>query len=177
MRYWALAAVTSTWACSGGSHGMPDAGPCWPLKGEPGGSVELGTGELMFQPMPTTLMVIRNASQSDPYLDINARIHGLPPGNPQDFFDPTNPKTKINATVPDLGWMLGIDCPASIGYMASGTPDYFDMLHSLRIGFGANPVQMADGKTAHITIDVVGSNGLIAHDEKDVTLSVPTTVE
>jgi len=174
---WTLARIAHLGLVLCAGCGADDAavppGPCWPLDAVPGGSVELGTGDIKFAPMPDTVTIERNGTQSDPYLPIHARIRGLPPGDPNDFFDPTNPKTKISASVDDIGLVLGIDCPASIGYVPSPEPDAYDMLHSLRIGFGTNALSQIDGKSARLVVEVVGSNGLYARDERIVVLMAP----
>jgi hypothetical protein len=160
-------------SCGSNEHAAVDAGPCWPLNATPGGQVELGTGDITFEPMPDVLPIINNLSQSDPYLLVHARIRGLPPGNPGDIFDPRNPKTKVSAAIVDLGLMLGVECPASLGYIAAPEPGAFDLSpHSLRLGFGSFPPDQASGKQARITVEVVGSNGLSAQAEKLVTLTI-----
>jgi hypothetical protein len=159
-------------SCGSTEHIAVDAGPCWPLNATPGGQVELGTGDIAFEPMPDVLPIINNLSQSDPYLLVHARIRGLPPGDPGDIFDPRNPKTKVSATIADLGVQLGVECPASLGYIAAPEPGAFDLSpHSFRLGFGTLPPAQASGKQALITIEVVGSNGLSAQAEKLVTLT------
>ena len=159
-------------SCGSNEHVAVDAGPCWPLNATPGGQVELGTGDITFEPMPDVLPIINNLSQSDPYLQVHARIQGLPPGNPGDVFDAHNPKTKVSATIADLGLVLSIECPATLGYIAAPEPGAFDLSpHSLRLGFGSFPPDQASGKQARITVEVVGSNGLSAQAEKLVTLT------
>jgi hypothetical protein len=165
-------------ACGGNEHpapdAVPDAGPCWPLTATPGGQVELGTGDITFEPMPAVLPIINNLSQSDPHLQLHARIRGFPPGNPNDAFDPRNPRTMLGAEIPELGLVLNpeIQCPASLAYVASPEPGAFDLVHSIPRGFGNFPIGQASGKQAHITIEVVGSNGLYAKDERLVTLMI-----
>jgi hypothetical protein len=161
-------------ACGGDERPAVDAGPCWPLNATPGGQVQIGTGDITFEPMPDVLPIINNLSQSDPYLQVHARIHGIPPGNSEDALDPRNPKTKLSAVITDLNPPLDVVfCPASIGYVASSEPGAFDLLHSLRIGFMKTPLDQVSGKQARITVEVVGSNGLYAKDEKLVTLMTP----
>ncbi len=161
-------------SCGSNDSSVADAGPCWPLNATPGGQVELGTGDIAFAPMPDTAAIIRGLSQSDPYLQVHARIRGLPPGDPSNVFDPRNPKTKASAVIADLALTLGVECPASLGYIASPSSPQsgeFDLSpHSLRVGFGSFPSEQALGKQALITIEVVGSNGLYAKAEKLVTL-------
>lgn len=161
-------------SCGSPSHGSPDApaGPCWPLDAMPGGQAELGTGDIAFEAMPAMLPIIRSAIQSDPYLQIHSRIHGLPPGDPGDILAPGNPKTKVSATIDELGVTLEVPCPASLGYVSSPEAGAFDLIHSLRVGFGAMPLDQFAGKQARITLEVVGSNGLYAQDTKLVTLTL-----
>jgi hypothetical protein len=168
--------ITLLLASCGGQASQPaDApGPCWPLDATPGGQAELGTGDIDFQPMPAMLPIIQDVTQSDPYLQIHARIHGLPPGNPDDFLDPRNPRTKFGASIDELGLTLELACPATVGYVASpeaGAAGAFDLVHSLRIGLGTTPPAQVAGKQARITLVVVGSNGLYAQDTKLVTLT------
>jgi hypothetical protein len=161
-------------ACGGHPGQSADApGPCWPLDAMPGGQAELGTGDITFEPFPAMLPIIRDASQSDPYVAIHARIHGLPPGNPNNILDPGNPNTKFGATIDELGLTLGVECPARLGYVASpqGGAGAFDLVHSLRIGFGTMPLAQVAGKQIRITLVVVGSNGLYAQDTKLATLT------
>ena len=160
-------------ASCGDNRPPPDSGLCWPIEAKPGGEVELGTGDITFRPMPATLTIVRNASQSDPYLEVHSRIRGLPPGNPDDPFDLRNPKTKVSAVIDELGLTLGVECPASLGYVSSPETGAYDMLHSLRLGFGLYPLDQVSGKQARITIEVVGSNGRYARDEKLVVVMAP----
>ncbi|HWU86838.1 MAG TPA: hypothetical protein VN253_06170 [Kofleriaceae bacterium] len=161
-------------ASCGDDQALPaDGGPCWPLKASPGGEVQLGTGQIAFQPMPDTLAVVINGSQSDPFLEVHARIRGFPPGDPDNAFDPHNPKTKVSATIEALNLALGVECPASLGYVAGPESGTYDMVHSLRIGLGLLPLGQVSGQQARITVEVVGSNSRTARDEKLVTLMVP----
>lgn len=161
-------------ACGDDLPGPPvDAGPCWPLPATPGGRVELGTGSIAFEPLPSPMPIIANGSQADPFLELFARIHDIPPGDPLDFFDPANPRTKMTVTVPALGLTLGVPCPASIGYVQTDEPGVSDLPRSLRVGIGVNPIAEFADQQAEILVEVVGSNGLYARDQKTVTLSIP----
>jgi hypothetical protein len=159
-------------ACGSNEH-VADAG-CGPLGDTP--SAEAGTGSVAFEPMPDVLPVFSNNSQSDPYLEIHARIRGIPPGNPEDAFDPSNPKTSEVVVIADLGLTLGpdVDHPASLGYVCSPAANAYDMIHSIKIGFGfgQTPIDQVSGKQARITVKIVGANGTSASDEKLVTLMV-----
>jgi hypothetical protein len=123
--------------------------------------------------MPATLNVIKNASQSDPYLELHARMRGMPPGSRDDTLDPRNPRTKVAVSIEALNLTLSIECPASLGFVPSPEKGAYDMIHSLRLGFGMYPLTEVPGKQARLTIEVVGSNLLYASDEKLVTLMVP----
>jgi hypothetical protein len=166
-----LAAGLLSAAACGGGHAKADAGPCWPLPASPGGEVELGTGDISFEPLPAVLPLMANGSQSDPYIAVYARIRGIPPGNPEDFFDPSNPRTKVSATIPGAGLQLGQVCPSTIGYVPSPEPDAYDLLHALRLGIGTYPPGELDGAEADLVVEVVGSNGLYAKAEQTVMLS------
>ncbi|HEU0037031.1 MAG TPA: hypothetical protein VFQ53_40750 [Kofleriaceae bacterium] len=172
--------LTTLVACGddGNTEKMDAPGPCWPLPSTPGGEVELGTGDIAWEPMPDTLTIVKNGSQSDAFLQIHSRIRGMPPGNPQDPFDPTNPRTKIGAVVEEINLVLGagVVCPASIGYVpAPGVDGAYDLQHSLRAGFGTFPPSDANGMHVRITVEVVGSNKLYAKAEKLVLLDIPPT--
>jgi hypothetical protein len=157
-------------ACGSSEHAV-DAG-CGPLGDTPG--AEAGTGSVAFEPMPGVLPIFNNNSQSDPYVEVHARIRGIPPGNPEDAFDPGNPKTSEVVVVADLGLTLGpdVDHPATLGYVCAPAVDAYDMIHAIKIGFGQNPLDQVSGKQARITIKIVGANGASASDEKLVTLMV-----
>jgi hypothetical protein len=170
----ALSAGLLVAACGGGagSHDgpMPPTGPCWPLDAMPGGQVELGTGDVTFEPLPDTLPIITSSAQSDPYVQVHARIRDLPPGDFDNLFDPRNPKTKVSLEIDGFAMPIALDCPASFGYVVAPEPGAFDLKHSLHVGFGLMPIAPFIGKQARVLIEVVGSNGRSAHDEKLVTL-------
>jgi hypothetical protein len=161
-------------SCGGESSVTPDAydGPCWPLPSTPGGEVEMGTGDIRFEPMPEIVPIVINASQGDPFLQVHSRIRGMPGGDPYNAFDPANPRTKVKAVIEDLELTLGVDCPASLGYVESSTPGAFELVRSLRLGFGTlATAREASGKQVTITLEVVGSNGLYAKVEKQSMLA------
>lgn len=152
----------------------PDAaGPCWPITSTPGGSVQIGWGDVDWEPMPDHVQIVRNGSQSDPYVYVHSRMRGMPPGDANDFFNPENPRTMVTLVVVETGAKLGTECPARIGYLTSPEAGSFDMLHSQRVGFGTMDLANIEGEHAMITLEVVGANGLYASDQKMVTLSAP----
>jgi hypothetical protein len=170
----ALAALALFAACGDdGFVGFPDGGPCWPIEAKPGGKVELGTGDVSFEPLSDTLTVVHDGSQSDPFVQLHSRVRGMPPGDRDDPFDPRNPRTKVEVVIEALNLTLGIECPASLGYVPSREKGSYDLIHSLRLGFGLYPLDQVSGKQARLTIEVVGSNLVYASDEKTVTLMVP----
>jgi len=152
-----------------------EGGPCWPIEAQPGGDVEVGTGDIDFVPMPEMLLIHRNTTQSDPYLEVHSRMRGMPPGDPFDFLAPENPRTKTTVVIEELGLTLGVQCPASIGYIpAPGAKGAYDLSQGLRVGFGTFPVEQAAGKQARITLEIVGANRAYASDEKTATLTLST---
>jgi hypothetical protein len=164
-----LAACSGKDAADDGNLG----GACWPLENtHAGGSVEAGTGELAFMPMPNMLGVVANGSQSDPYLVINVKMKGIDPGDPQDALNPDNPHTKITGTVDALSMTFGVDCPARIGYMPSASqPGYLELAHGLRIGLKDKATADAvGGDMMRISVAVVDKNGTMATDEKTVII-------
>ena len=173
-----LACLVVLAACGDdGTQVKLDGGACWPLTAAiPGGQVELGTGTIAFEPIPDTFAITRNGgAQASANIPIMARIHGMPPGNPDDLFDVKNPKTKVSAVLVATGAPLGVQvpCPASLPYVASGTTGVYDMLHDLAIDLSMTLPEDVDHKQATITVEVVGSNGLYAMDQKTVTLTLP----
>jgi hypothetical protein len=163
-------------AC-GGSDGTAadasipsEAGPCWPIPSTPGGEIELGTGDLTFEPLGDTLEIIASPAQSDPFVQVHARIRDLPPGNANDILDPANPRTKASLVIESLGLALGVDCPARIPYIPAPASGAFDLVHSLHVGFGFMPIDQVPGSQGRVTIEIVGSDGHYAKAEKLVTL-------
>lgn len=170
----ALTAGLLVAACGGGSESHdappPPMGQCWPLDAMPGGQVEIGTGQIDFEPMGDMLPIITSSAQADPFVRVHARIRGMPPGDPDQLFDPRNPRTKARLEVEGVDEPITVECPASLGYRPAPESGAFDLKHSLNVGFGFMPIDPFIGKQARVVLEVVGSNGLSARDEKLVTL-------
>jgi len=162
-------------SCGGHESPAVDAGPCWPLSATPGGQVELGTGDLTFEPWPATMAIITSSAQSDPFVNVHSRIRDVPPGNPNDIFDPHNPKTKVSLVVDGLAitFPQGVECPGTLGYVTSPVAGAFDLVHAFHIGFGTTPLDQVAGKQARVTVEVVGSDRHYAKDEQLVMLMAP----
>lgn len=169
-----LFATIAALAGCGGGHGSPDApGACWPLPSTPGGQVELGTGDLTFMTMPATLPIV--TGQSLPGLRLQARLTGIPGGDPTNFLDKANPRTMFSGAIDSLGWTMTVPCPATFGYKPDpDQPGAYILPSYHALTFSPDqPYQQAYGQQIRITIEVVGSNGLYAKDEKTVTIEAP----
>ena len=167
-----LAALAAGAGC-GDSHAPPDApGACWPLTANGGGTVELGTGQLVFEPMPDLVPIVRDSAQAAyPFVEIMARIHGIPPGeNPQNTLDPSHPKTMVTGTVDGFAQTFGLHCPANKGYVPAAVAGAYDLAEDVPLAFSGVAISDLAGKQCHIVLDVVGRNGVSGHVEKVVTL-------
>lgn len=169
-------------AACGSNGGTPtdarvaiDAGPCWPVPSTPGGAIELGTGDIDFEPLGDTLEIVTSSAQSDPYVQVHSRIHDLPPGDADNLLNPTNPRTKATLVIESLGLTLTGDCPARYGYLPApgSAAGVFDLIHSLHVGFGFMPIDQVPGQQGRVTIEIVGSDGHYAKAEKLVTIVLP----
>jgi len=165
-------------SCGGGGASAPpdQMGPCGPVDSMSGGQVELGTGNLAFEPMPDMLPIIMDASQAAPHLLVQSRIRGIPPGDPDNLLDPGNPQTKVSVVIDALGVTLGGAYPARYGYVPSPDPGAscaFDLKQAIGVSLEMTPPDQAAGQQARITIVVTGSNGVSGQDMKLVTLTPP----
>jgi hypothetical protein len=168
----ALSAGLLVAACGGddGGEEVPDL--CAPLDAMPGGQVELGTGDIKFEPLGDTLPIITSSAQSDPFVEVHARIRDLPPGDFDNLFDPRNPRTRVRLEIDGAAMPITVDC-ARFGYVAAPEPGAFDLKQSLRVGFGLMPIEPFIGKRTRVLVEVLGSNLRFASDEKLVTLVAP----
>lgn len=173
-------------ACGDGvkaDAGTPDAGTpdgpsvgCWPDDGKLSkGSLTLGTGLDTFVPMPDELQL--QLGPTGGYSVIaNVRMTGLAPGNPEDIFDPGNPRTRIRAFFADDNVEVNhTRCPFRFGYLlfgdgyqpASGVGIWFDICwHSDQLF----------NRRIRIEAEIVDTSGGYATAVKTVTLVPPTWV-
>ena len=167
----ALAAV----ACHDHTPPKPDTpGPCWSLDGTtPGGTVQIGTGDMQFMPLPSELPFLYG-NQGGLELVVRSRITGMDPGNATDFLDPKNPKTRFSAIMFD-GTVVAPPCSLRYGYTARGDGSY-DLVSSglveflpLELGQRAYNTQMT------LIVEVIDSAGLYAKNQGDVIVRPPTT--
>jgi hypothetical protein len=166
---------------SGGDAGsVSDAGAssdasadCWPVEtSTPAGEIEIGTGAGPFEPMPEMLPFIRG-TQGGTFLIVHARLKALEPGNPDDFLDPTNPKTKFSAILAD-GTEVTRECPGTVGYKPSAEEGYFERqrFHTLEfLPFELG--QMAFDSDVTLVAEVIDAQGRYARDERTVFAQAP----
>jgi hypothetical protein len=147
---------------------MPQDAPiCWPSEGTtPGGAVELGTGQNEWMPIPATLQ-LRMGSQNAAFLFVHARIQGLQPGDPSNFLNETNPRTRIQATLVD-GTVVGGDCPSRLGYAPNADGHDHWPMGQMLVFLPFTAEQKANNTNVRITLEVIDSTHHYARDEKTV---------
>jgi hypothetical protein len=156
-------------ACSG-CTAQHDGGPCWPIAASHvGGQVTIGTGDVAFQAFGSVLPIV--TGQGLPLVEVQSRISGIPPGDPDNPFAPGNPKTLVTGTV-DTGYTIGAACPATLGYRASPAgPGLYDITGAIKVPVGdAQTTAQQAGHSIHLVLEVIGSDGAYAKDQHDVTL-------
>jgi hypothetical protein len=177
---WTIALLAAAAACSGDDAGSGDNGvsgdaseDCWPVEtSTPGGTIELGTGVLAFEPLPDELQFIRG-TQGGTFLVLNARMKDLDPGDPDVLRAPGNPKSTFSATLFD-GTVVERECPATVGYKPSAEEGYFErsrhqVLEFLPFELG----QKAFDTDLTLKVEVIDSQGRYASDEKVVHCRAP----
>jgi hypothetical protein len=170
-------------ACSGDddddSSPAEDAGTtadaavdCWPVETTtPGGEVEIGTGD-SFESMPDTIQFIIG-TQGGTFLQVHARIRGLEPGNPEDFLDPSNPKTRFTGVLFD-GTVVGRECPGKLGYVPSSEEGAFDRERAAALEFLPWEVGERSFDTEMTLVaEVIDADGRYARHEKLVFAQAP----
>jgi len=179
----ALAAGAAAGACSDDRHGGGGAADasaaddaaadCWPIDtSTPEGIIEIGTGTGGFEPMPDTLPFIAG-TQGGTFLIVHSRIKGLEPGNPDDFLEPTNPKTKFSAIMFD-GTEVTRECPGTVGYQPSAEEGYFERQRFQNLEF--LPFELGErafDTDMTVIVEVIDVNGHYARDERHIFASAP----
>lgn len=153
----------------------PPPGPCWdPAAAMPMGQATLGTGWGQFEPMPTDLP-LEYGSQAGFNVVVNVQMRGFVPGNPNDVFDPTNPRTRILSYFADDGRPLNktANCPYRKGYravdantyeMGTGVPLIFDTCWR---------AEHLIGRQLRIKLELLDSTNGFTTDERVVTMVEP----
>lgn len=161
----------------GSIEDAPAPKPCWELVDPiPKGVGILGTGYDQFETMPTDLP-IEFGPQNGFNIVANVQMQGLEPGNPDDIFDPSNPRTRILTYFADTGVPLrrSANCPYRVGYkpidattyeFSAGVPIIFDTCW--RAG-------QLIGHQIRIKLEIFDSARGYVVNERVVTLAAPTT--
>jgi hypothetical protein len=151
----------------------PDAAGCWPVEGtSAAGSVELGTGDTAWAEMPDTLQ-LRMGSQNAGFLFVNSRILGLSPGDPSNFLNEGNPRTRIQGKLVD-GTIVGGDCPSRIGYSPHGDGLDYWTAGQMLVFLPYTAEQTANNTNVIITIEVIDSARHYAKAQKTVFVTPRT---
>ncbi|MDB4961848.1 MAG: hypothetical protein JWP01_1847 [Myxococcales bacterium] len=170
-----LLALTVVVAGCSDQPGAPDARPpCWiPEATTPGGSLELGTGEFGFEPMPDPLRVVYG-SQGGFHMVVNTRVTGMLAGNPSDVNDPGNPRTRFRAFFVDTGVNVnGAECPIRLAYKPSAGSTQ-ELLVSSAILFEIGyPEHLIFGREIRIEAEIIDAAGTYARDEKTIRCAAP----
>jgi hypothetical protein len=172
----AVAVVLATGCGDNTSSSQPDATldrPCWPIETSvPGGEIELGTGNVSFEPMPASIPFILGG-QGGTFLYLNARIRGLEPGDPTDLFAARNPRTRFQVVLGD-GTVVGPECGASVGFRATADDGYFERAAPQQQAFLPYSLgERAFDTNVQIIVEVIDIDGNYARDEKTVFTTRP----
>lgn len=160
-----------------------DADPfvCWPSETPiDRGSVLVGTGGDVFEDFGATVM-LHGPGQTPGYsLFVNARMAGLVPGNPMDYFDPTNPHTRVRAFLDATNVELytGQSCGARNGYVPDSVGAYdYRLGNGLILGFDEcwRAVDLV-GKQLRFEVEVMDKDGGYAKGTAVVTGGDPDYV-
>jgi hypothetical protein len=153
----------------------PDAGPCWPSVGESArGAIEIGTGRGSFETM-TDPLPIEYGLQDGFDLVANIKMSGLAPGDPSDFLDPDNPRTRVRAYFAATNVPLNFyaQCPFRNGYVPTGDGKY-TWRSGLAIVFETCwRAQHLIGQQVRIDAELVDRDGYFAKSSVTVTLAPP----
>jgi hypothetical protein len=163
------AAAVMLVAChsSGASPDAPQDAACWPIEDTtPGGAVELGTGDLQWIPAPSMLQ-LQMGFQKAGFLFINSRIQGLEPGDPSNFLNESNPRTRFRGTLAD-GTVVGGDCPSRVGYQSRSDGHGYWQNGQMLVFLPFEVEQKANNTNVLVTLEVIDSAHHYAKDEKTI---------
>lgn len=152
----------------------PDAGPCWPMATSvPKGTLQLGTGETTFVPMPDQVNLVYGP-QGGFHVPVRGRMTGLQPGNPVDILDPGNPRSRYRAFL--MNGQPAYDygtCPGRYGYIDDGSGgDITPAIIEARFFECMGPADLFF-KQFLVQAEVIDSTGGYAMDQKLVTVLPP----
>ena len=123
------------------------------------------------------MLPLEFGSQQGFDLVANVMMTGLVPGDPNNTFAETNPRTRIRAYFADTNVPLNYysECPWHYGYAPTGDGNY-TLPNGVAVIFetcwqAANLI----GKQVRIDLELVDSNDHYAHTSTTVTLAAPTT--
>lgn len=149
---------------------------CWPDDGTTQvGWATLGTGRNGFEAMPT-MLPIEYGTQDGFDLVANVKMDGLLPGNPDDYSDTCNSRTRIRAYFADTNVPLNYSatCPYHLGYRPSADGHY-ELAEGIGIVFETCwRAQHLIGKQVRIDLQLVDHDDNFATSSVTVTLAAPT---
>lgn len=139
------------------------------------GQAMLGTGYSQFEPMPTNLP-LEYGTQLGFDVVVNVQMRGLVPGNPNDIFDPTNPRTRILSYFVDDGRPLNksANCPFRTGFKAVDATTY-EMSTGVALIFDTCwRAEHLIGRQIRIKLEMLDAMNGFTTDERVVTMVEPT---
>ncbi len=156
--------------------GFPNTCPPY-VKRQPKGSATLGTGRDAYEPMPEVLPM-EYGTQDGFNLVAHVRMTGFDPGDPLDFYNPRNPRTRILAYLHDTNTPLNSSadpgCPYTLGYVPVGDGTY-QFRDGVAIIFDTcwRAVHLF-GKRIRIELEIEDETGGYTHDTRIVTGAPPS---
>jgi hypothetical protein len=161
--------------------GVPaDARPssdCWPADdAQLRGTIELGTGESGFVPMPDDVQLVFG-SQNGFHIVGHARITGLAAGDPDNPLDPANPTTRFRAIFADTGESINptvtaTSCGTRLGYTQAGPGTVFPASVEIRYDVAIAPESIFE-RDVRVIVEIIDSTSAFARSEKIVTPHQP----